>query len=110
MTSTVLLAGAATAIGLMVLVWLASLALRDASIVDSFWGLGFVAIAWVCFAVGDGAHGRRLLLAILVTIWGLRLAVHITRRNLGHGEDPRYVAMRERDGGRFWLTASTGCS
>jgi steroid 5-alpha reductase family enzyme len=105
MTTTVLGATAATAIGLMVIVWLASLPLRDASIVDSFWGLGFVAIAWVCFAVGHGGHGRRLLVAILVTIWGVRLAAHITRRNHGKGEDPRYVAMRERDGGRFALTS-----
>jgi steroid 5-alpha reductase family enzyme len=46
-----------------------------------------------------------LLLAVLVTIWGLRLAVHITRRNHGKDEDPRYVVMRERDGSRFWLTS-----
>jgi steroid 5-alpha reductase family enzyme len=105
MTGTVLAASAATAIGLMLLVWLASLPLRDASIVDSFWGLGFVAIAWVCFAVGHGCQGRRLLLAVLVSIWGVRLAVHITRRNHGKGEDPRYVAMRERDGKRFALTS-----
>jgi steroid 5-alpha reductase family enzyme len=25
--------------------------------------------------------------------------------NHGKGEDPRYVAMRERDGERFWLTS-----
>jgi steroid 5-alpha reductase family enzyme len=104
-TGTVLLAGAAAAVGLMVVVWVVSVALRDASIVDSFWGLGFVVIAWVCYAAGDGCRGRRLLVAVLVTIWGLRLAIHITRRNRGHGEDPRYVAMRERDGQRFWLTS-----
>lgn len=105
MTGTLLGASAATAIGLMVLVWLASLPLRDASIVDSFWGLGFVAIAWVCFAIGHGCQGRRLLMAALVTVWGLRLAIHITRRNYGQGEDRRYVAMRERDGSRFALTS-----
>jgi steroid 5-alpha reductase family enzyme len=105
MTATVLWASGATAIGLMVVVWLASLVSHDASIVDSFWGLGFVAIAWVCFAVGDGGEGRRLLTAALVSIWGLRLALHITRRNHGKGEDPRYVAMRERDGKRFALTS-----
>lgn len=105
MTGTVLWASGATAIGLMLAVWLVSLPLRDASIVDSFWGLGFVAIAWVCFAVGHGCAGRRLLLAVLVSIWGVRLAVHITRRNRGKGEDPRYVAMRERDGKRFPLTS-----
>ena len=105
MTGTVMLASAAGAAGLMVAVWLASLAVHDASIVDVVWGLGFVVIAWVCVAVGHGAHDRRLLLAILVTIWGGRLATHIGRRNHGRGEDRRYVEMRARDGRRFWLTS-----
>jgi steroid 5-alpha reductase family enzyme len=105
MTGTTMLASAGGALILVLAVWLASLRLRDASIIDSFWGLGFVVIAWVCVAIGHGDHDRRLLLAVLVTIWGLRLAIHITRRNHGKSEDPRYVAMRERDGERFWLTS-----
>jgi len=104
-TTTVLLASAAGALALVLAVWAASLALRDASIIDVFWGVGFVAIAWICVAVGHGSLDRRLLLAALVTVWGLRLAVHIGTRNLGAGEDRRYAAMRERDGARFWLTS-----
>jgi steroid 5-alpha reductase family enzyme len=104
-TVTVMLASAAGAFALVIAVWLASLRLRDASIIDVFWGVGFIVIAWVCVAVGHGARDRRLLLAILVTLWGARLAVHIGRRNHGKGEDPRYVAMRQRDGARFWLTS-----
>jgi len=100
-----MLASAAGAFALVIAVWLASLQLHDASIIDVFWGVGFIVIAWVCVAVGHGARDRRLLLAILATIWGVRLAVHIGRRNRGKGEDPRYVAMRERDGARFWLTS-----
>lgn len=100
-----MLASAAGALALVVGVWLASLRVRDASIIDSFWGVGFIIIGWVCFAVGHGETGRRLLLAVLVTLWGTRLAVHIARRNRGKGEDPRYAAMRERDGARFWLTS-----
>jgi len=44
-----------------------------------------------------------LLLAFLTTAWGLRLAIHIGRRNIGHGEDPRYVRMREKRPDRFWI-------
>jgi len=105
MTGVVLAASAGGAVGLVVLVWVASLIVRDASIIDVFWGVGFIVIAWICVAVGHGDRDRRLLLAILTTVWGLRLAVHIGRRNLGKGEDRRYAAMRERDGGRFWLTS-----
>ncbi|MGD0981755.1 MAG: DUF1295 domain-containing protein [Solirubrobacteraceae bacterium] len=105
MTGTVMLASAGAVLALFIAIWLVSVAVHDASIVDIFWGLGFVVVAWVCVAVGHGNQDRRLLLAILVTISGVRLAVYIARRNLGHGEDRRYVAMRQRDGGRFWLTS-----
>lgn len=63
------------------------------SIVDVTWGLAFVAISWVALALGTGDLARRVLLAILVTIWGARLAWHIGRRGHGAPEDPRYVAL-----------------
>ena len=77
--------------------------MRDSSIVDVFWGSGFVVIAWVAYALADGSSGRRLLLAALVTVWGLRLTLYLARRNLGKGEDPRYAAMRRRHGSRWPL-------
>ncbi len=61
------------------------------AVVDITWGLGFVAIALVSALVGDG--DRRWLLLALVATWGLRLAWHIRRRAVGHGEDPRYAEL-----------------
>src|SRR4051812_7045825 len=61
MAGDVLLLAGAVALAMMLGVWLLSLARGDASIVDSFWGLGFVLIAWVSFAVGDGWETRGLL-------------------------------------------------
>ncbi len=81
--------------------WLASLRLKDASIVDMFWGLGFVIVAWVSLGNADVTL-RSLLLALMVTAWGLRLSGHIAWRNWGHGEDRRYTRMRQHHGGRFW--------
>jgi steroid 5-alpha reductase family enzyme len=96
-------ATAATVAGCMVAIWLLSLALRDASIVDIFWGAGFAVIAATSFLwTDDGASPRRALIAGLVVLWGLRLAAYLFWRNAGHGEDPRYVAMRRRFGSRFW--------
>jgi steroid 5-alpha reductase family enzyme len=106
-----LLLAAAVAGGAMVLLWLVSLAARDASLVDIFWGPGFVLVAWaVLLWVGDhdlpdGGGARRWLLVSLVTVWGLRLGGYLARRNLGKGEDYRYVAMREKAGKRFWLVS-----
>lgn len=79
---------------LMVLVWIGSILRHDASLVDRFWGVAFVVLVWTYVFLGDGAVGRSLLVALLVTTWGLRLAAHITWRNWGEGEDPRYRDMR----------------
>ncbi len=86
---------------LMVGTWLVSIPLKDVSIVDIVWGAGFVLVAWVAYLVGDGTESRRLLLAVMVTLWGGRLAIHLFVRNRGKGEDPRYVAMRKRRGDAF---------
>ncbi len=94
-------AGLAAAVVVMTAVWGLSLRWRDASIIDVVWGLGFVALAWLYFACGDGSGPRRLLVPALVTLWGVRLSLHIWRRNRGRGEDPRYAAMRAKYGPRF---------
>jgi steroid 5-alpha reductase family enzyme len=65
--------------------------------VDVAWGLSFVAIALALAAVWPDTHSW--LLALLVALWGGRLAVHIARRSRGHGEDPRYEKML---GGPGW--------
>jgi steroid 5-alpha reductase family enzyme len=91
---------AATA-ALMLGIWLLSLVKKDASIVDTFWGPGFVLIAAVSCAIGEGYAMRRILITALAAVWGLRLAGHIFFRNKGKGEDFRYRAMRARHGKRF---------
>ena len=75
---------------MMFAVWLLSLIKRDASIADIFWGLGFVVVAWLTFLRADGYLGRKVLITLLTTLWGLRLAIYILIRNWGHGEDRRY--------------------
>jgi steroid 5-alpha reductase family enzyme len=64
-----------------------------------------VLTAWVTFVVADGTETRRLLLAGLTTLWGGRLALYLFWRNAGHGEDPRYRAMRRHWGDRFWIVS-----
>ncbi len=85
----------------MVTLWLISLRLRDASIVDIFWGVGFVLIAWATFAVTPSTL-RSVLLVATTTIWGVRLAAYLAWRNHGKGEDARYQAMRDHRGESFW--------
>jgi steroid 5-alpha reductase family enzyme len=101
--SSILLATAATAAGAFVLLWVVSLVVKDASIVDPFWGLSFVIVTWVAYLVATDPGTRQLLVAALVTVWGLRLTIFLAVRNLGKGEDYRYQAMRRRWGKRFPL-------
>lgn len=95
-------------LGCMFALWLVSIPLRNASIVDIFWGPGFGVIAVVTWFLADGAEPRQHLLTALTVIWALRLGGYLAWRNIGHGEDPRYRKMREkteRAGGSF-ATAS----
>ncbi len=84
--------------------WLLSLVRRDASIVDPFWGMGFVLVTWYVWESASTARliERSWLLAALTTLWGLRLSLYLLWRNWGHDEDRRYRAMREYHGARFW--------
>jgi steroid 5-alpha reductase family enzyme len=60
------------------------------NVVDAAWGIGFVAVAAVAAVLGTGDQFRRVLLLVLVAVWGLRLAWHMIVKSAGKGEDPRY--------------------
>lgn len=87
-------------------VWIGSLVRRDASLVDRFWGAGFVLLAAFYLITGPAArspvHGMALA---LTAAWGLRLSLFLTHRNWGKGEDYRYAAMRATHGARFPLVS-----
>ncbi|NIR43712.1 MAG: DUF1295 domain-containing protein [Gemmatimonadetes bacterium] len=105
---TTALAGLAVALGLMTLVWIGSLVKRDASIIDIFWGLGFVLVAWTYLWLSGAGTVRAYLVAGLVTLWGLRLSLYILWRNWGEEEDYRYREMRERNPKTFpWRSLVT---
>ncbi len=78
------------------LLWLVSLKAKDASLIDIFWGAGFGIVALVCLCLAPVKTPYIILLAALPLIWAVRLSLYLAKRNLGHGEDKRYVAMRKR--------------
>jgi steroid 5-alpha reductase family enzyme len=93
---------------LMLGTWLASLRLRNASIVDIVWGPGFAAIALQSALSTDGVPARRWLVAALALAWGLRLGGYLFRRSCGQPEDFRYQAMRRYWGAGFpWVSLGT---
>lgn len=98
----VALAGFAAILALFAVLWLASLRLRDASIVDPFWGLAFLLATAVYFAGAGSATPRRVIVLAIVGIWAVRLGLHIYTRNRGLGEDPRYQEFRRQGGASYW--------
>jgi len=96
---------AAVAVAIIVFIGLimaAAIRIQNQSIIDIFWGPGFVVAAVVSYVVSAGSEGddtRRLVVLALTSIWGLRLGVYIGNRNRGHGQDKRYTAlMRHQEG------------
>jgi steroid 5-alpha reductase family enzyme len=96
-----LMAGLAI-LGYVTLIWVLSLVIRDAGIMDIFWGLGFIVVSGVYFFSARAVDLLGYLLLALVVIWGLRLTVYIAFRNLGKPEDVRYQAFRHKGGANWW--------
>ncbi|NND52929.1 MAG: DUF1295 domain-containing protein [Flavobacteriaceae bacterium] len=87
----------------MTLLWVVSIPLKNVSIVDIFWGIGFIVASTVYFFYDDEHFTRQLIVFILVAIWGLRLSVYLLIRNYGKGEDFRYQEFRRTYGrDRYW--------
>ncbi|MEN8614926.1 DUF1295 domain-containing protein [Dehalogenimonas sp. THU2] len=78
---------------------------RDNSVADIAWGPGFILVAGAAFIVAEDYLVRQALVLGTVTVWGLRLASRIYRRNRGKGEDPRYQQWRE-EWGSSWMLRS----
>jgi steroid 5-alpha reductase family enzyme len=85
--------------------FLVALLKKDNSIVDIGWGPGFILAALVTFFLRPGFETRHILISVLVTAWGVRLATHIYLRNRGRGEDYRYAKWRQ-DWGRWFIPRS----
>ncbi|MCT4601455.1 MAG: DUF1295 domain-containing protein [Marinifilum sp.] len=88
---------------LVTLLWMYSVYIKNASIVDIFWGFGFVVIGTYLFFTTDSLSLRQIILFALVSIWGLRLTIHLFIRNAGKPEDFRYQKFRKDYGEhRYW--------
>jgi steroid 5-alpha reductase family enzyme len=90
------LLGAAIALGMMFVLWVIHLLIRNAAIVDVGWaaGLGILGIFYA--VVGPGYAARKWAMASMVGFWGLRLAAHLLlTRVIGQPEEGRYVQLRK---------------
>jgi steroid 5-alpha reductase family enzyme len=96
--------GTISVCGLMLLLWLIHLPLRNAAIVDAGWAGGLALLGTVYAAIGGGDPVRARLMAGMAAIWGLRLAIFLlVTRVIGHPEEGRYVQLRREWGANIEL-------
>jgi steroid 5-alpha reductase family enzyme len=72
-------------------------------VADVAWGLGFVLMSWLSLLLAEAVTVVGLLITGLVSVWGVRLALHVHRRNKDKAEDYRYLAWRNEWGKWFLL-------
>ena len=88
---------------LMTILWIVSVIVKNVSIGDLFWGPGFAITAGYYFMVSGGNLQRKIIVLVLVALWAARLAIHLSIRNIGKGEDFRYKEFRKKYGeSRYW--------
>lgn len=69
--------------------------IKNNSIVDIGWGFGFVLTAWILFFISKDYTVSKIIVNVIVSLWGLRLFYYILKRNLFDEEDFRYAAWRK---------------
>ena len=100
---SIFLEGFLLLISLLTILWIVSVLIKDASIVDIFWGMTFVVTNIYYFIATNDFYTRKIILLVLVTLWGLRLSIFLAFRNIGKGEDYRYQEFRKKYGPeRYW--------
>ena len=90
------LIGAAIVLGMMFVLWLIHLLIRNAAIVDVGWAAGLGILAVYYAIAGPGYPARRWAIAAMAGFWGLRLAAYLLfARVVGHPEEGRYLELRK---------------
>ena len=87
----------------MTLWFLVSVMTRRNDVADIAWGPGFIVVSITSLLISRNVFPSTLLVLALVTIWGLRLGLHIGARNIHKSEDSRYQIKRRLWGNQFYL-------
>jgi len=88
----------------MTIIFILALIRKDNSIVDGFWAIGFIFVAFYSLIQSGEVDLRKMIVTTLVLMWGMRLSFHIMVRNSGKAEDFRYKAWR--DSWKFFVLRS----
>lgn len=79
------------------ILFLLSIKLKDNSIVDVFWPLGFLQVGFLSLFLSKSFTISQILLFSIILLWSLRLSSYILFKKLKKkGEDPRYQKWRNQ--------------
>jgi steroid 5-alpha reductase family enzyme len=89
-------------------VWAWQVKSKNAGMIDPIWAITLGVIAVLVAVLADGDLPTRIVIGIGGSVWGIRLGLHLWKRNAGHAEDPRYHKFREQWGAdankkMFWF-------
>ena len=85
-------------LGYFTLFFIVATLIKNNSIVDIGWGFGFVLVSWILFFISGEFTITKLIVNIVVSLWGLRLFYSILKRNIFEKEDFRYANWRKQWG------------
>lgn len=77
-------------------VFLIAIKIKDNSIADIAWGLGFIVIDLSLIFQTKNIHMPQFFTSLLIMIWGLRLSGYIYLRKINKPEDFRYQEFRKK--------------
>jgi steroid 5-alpha reductase family enzyme len=95
------LSGLTTTLALLLVAWLISLRTHNVAIVDVFWGIAIAGAGLSWLYLHPVTSTRGILVALLATIWAVRLGAHLLWRTWGKPEDRRYREIRARNEPNF---------
>ncbi len=81
--------------------WVYSFKKHNVNIVDSLWSIMFLLAALVYQWQNQLESSRAVLIFSLVSLWSIRLSIHLSMRNWGHAEDRRYQKIRHNNEPNF---------
>lgn len=92
-------------LGFFYIIFLIAQVVKDNSIVDMVWGLGFVIGAWATLLVTENPTILSYVIVGFISVWGLRLSGRLIKRNWGKPEDFRYAQWRKEWGNQVVIIA-----
>ena len=88
-----------------ILIFIVATIIKNNSIVDIGWGMGFVVGSWLTLLVTENPTILSYIIVAFISIWGIRLSLRLLKRNYRKPEDFRYLQWRKEWGDKVVIIA-----